>query len=144
MASDVDTTNSLATIDEAEVYFENSYQRSTIWEGLGDTVQSQLLIEATNILINYLDWITPFPADDYSTANSVHKMACFEQAWACYNIIRQVEPETKGISQINVDVIGIIFDKNDRAKTIPANVTTILRDYIKGSPNSLNVPVQRV
>jgi len=143
MASPISTSNSLATRAEANTYFSNSYHRATIWDDMDDDYKAQLLIESTSILINYLDWIIPFPEEDYSEANTVHKMACFEQAWANYNADRQAEAETKGISEIKVDVIELKFDKSDRPRVIPDQVTHILRDYISGSPNSLNVPTAR-
>lgn len=137
------TTNSFATIAEANTYFDTLYNRFSIWNPLSNDDKSRLLIEATEMLSLGLDWKVAIDTDDYSEATTIQKNACCEQAWALYNGDRQADPETKGIGLIEVETIRIEFDKSDRVGMFSASAINLLRDLITYVPGGLNVPVQR-
>ena len=102
-----DTTNSFATLEEANTYFANQYNRYALWAVITDADKSRLLIEATVMMTWGLSWNITIDEDDYSESYDVQKWACCEQAWAIYVGDRQSAPDTKGISEIKVDVSGL-------------------------------------
>lgn len=144
MAIEADSTNSFVTVTEADTYFGNQYNRYTEWNKLLDEDKSRLLIEATSIMIYYIDWsITIDPDDPGANEYVAIENACCEMAWALKNSDRQTEPENLGLEALTVESIALKFDKTDRAGIIPENVTSLIRDYITSAPGALNVPVER-
>jgi len=138
-----DTTNSFATLAEANTYFLNQYNRYALWAVITDADKSRLLIEATVMMTWGLSWNITIDEDDYSESYDVQKWACCEQAWAIYVGDRQSAPDTKGISEIKVDVIEIVFDKTDRVGMFSRSALNYIRAYITYTPGGLNVPVVR-
>jgi len=90
-----------------------------------------------------LSWTITIDEDDYTDAYDVQKYACYEQAWAIYAGDRQADPDTKGISEIQVDVIEIVFDKTDRVGMFSRSALNYIRSYITYTPGGLNIPVVR-
>ena len=138
-----DTTNSFATLAEANTYFANQYNRYALWAVITDADKSRLLIEATVMMTWGLSWNITIDEDDYSESYDVQKYACCEQAWAIYAGDRQAAPDTKGISELKVDVIEIVFDKTDRVGMFSRSALNYIRSYITYTPGGLNVPVVR-
>ena len=138
-----DTTNSFATLAEADIYFNTQYNRYALWTVITEVNKSRLLIEATKMLTFGLSWYPEIDEDDYSDAVDAQKYACYEQAWAIYAGDRQADPETKGISEIIVDVIELTFDKTDRVGMFSISALNYIRSCITYSPGGLNVRVVR-
>jgi len=135
-----DTTNSFATVTEADAYFLNELQRRQAWNNYSDDDKSSLLIKATSILLYQLDWIVEPDLEDLETE---HKLACYEQAWACHLKDRQVEDKSRGVKSMKLDVLEIENDKTDRAGVIPSHVTYLLRNLITSSAGGANIPLER-
>jgi len=136
-------TNSFATLAEADAYFLNQYNRYALWAVITDADKSRMLIEATLMLTYGLSWNITIDPDDYTEAYDVQKYACCEQAWAIYSDDRQVDAETKGIKEIKVETIEIVFDKTDRVGMFSVAALNYIRKYITYSPGGINVPVVR-
>jgi len=56
---------------------------------------------------------------------------------------RQVDAETKGIKELTVETINIVFDKTDRVGMFSVAALNYIRKYITYSPGGINVPVVR-
>ena len=110
---------------------------------IADADKSRLLIEATEMMTYGLSWSVTIDADDYSDAYVCMKHACCEQAWALYSDDRQADPETKGISELTVETINIVFNNSDRVGQFSTSAINLLRDYLTSVPGSLNIPVVR-
>jgi len=141
--STISTANSFVTLAEADTYFSDQYHRYSTWDGLTDIAKTQLLIEATSMMVYQLRWIMSLdpdlPGDNEYVAV---KNACCEQAWYIYNADRQSYSDTKGLSHLKADVLEMDIDKTDRAGMFAPSLSTLLSGYAY-VPGSINRPVVR-
>lgn len=140
-------------LTEPNAYFEAMYHRASLWAALTDTQKMQLLIQATSMLLNYVDWSVDLYVwdetdeayvPDLSDPEPEMKTACLEMAWVLYSADRQAETDDKGISSLTAGEISVEFAKGDSKQLIPFHVLKIIEDYVvSGSVTTANVSLER-
>ena len=136
----ITTSNCFVTLVEATAYFDESYHKKATWDALTEDQQSQLLIEATTILYNHIEWNYTVEIDD---PKDCQKLATYEQAYHLHGADRQAEAEDKGVKNIKVGEIEIEKDKADRQRMIPGYVANLVRDYTISVPGGINIVLER-
>lgn len=143
------SSNSFMTLAEADAYWADNYH-STAWDALIDDDKNKLLIMATQTLDYWVDWIGHRATEDqalrwprydvqdldgYTFDSDIIpnflKDATAELASYFISYNPAAEPDTKGFSEIRVDVIALKIDKADRdgITSIPDYVLAIIEPY---------------
>jgi hypothetical protein len=154
--------NSYCSLVDANTYNLGNVYYSDYWDALDDDVRENHLIKASEYLDIYVDW---FGTRVYETSglrwprsgvidldgNAIDDgiipvnlaKATAEMAYFLSKEDRFAEPDTKGISQLKVDVIELVFDKTDRKGAFPPNVLALLRSLGSVITDSVSIKLGR-
>jgi hypothetical protein len=143
------SSNSYITETEGDTYWDANYHNST-WAALPSTGKISLLIMATRILDDWIDWAGTRSTEDQALRwpragvedrdgylldsdiiPTFLKNATAELASHLVSYNPSSEPDTKGYSEIRVDVIALKIDKEDRdgITVIPDSVMAMVEAY---------------
>ena len=141
MAVTMTTTNCFfQALTYPDAYFEVLYHRAATWAALTDDQKEQLLIQATFMLLNYVDWLSD---PDLTDPETEQKDACCELAYFLLTKDRMSEHDGQGIKSVEAGEVAVEFAKGDIQPLIPFHVLKIVEDYISGSINSNTVSLSR-
>lgn len=151
--SGLSNANSLTSVAFADSYYERvpaSYVHAAKWALPASTnaVKSQVLVLATDLIKTrwqfrgtkkHVSQALPFPrvniwdessfyVDDSSVPESI-QFGTAELAGYLLVSDRTAEAKTKGIKELTVDVIKMVFDKLDRSGVFPDSVQALLSVY---------------
>lgn len=143
------SSNSYITEVEGDTYWDSNYHNDA-WNALSSADKTALAITATRVLDDWVDWVgskaTEAQAlrwprygvtdrDGYLIASDIIpvwlKNATSELAAHLINYNPSAEPDTKGFSEIRVDVLMLKIDKADRdgITVIPDSVLAMIEPY---------------
>lgn len=154
--SGLSNSNALTSLASANSYYErvpSSYVHAAKWALPASTnsVKEQVLVLATDLIKTRWTWrgqkklttqALPFPrvalydeSGFYVDDASVPECIQFGTAELAGHLLVKdltAEAKTKGLKELTVDVIKMVFDKYDRADSFPESVQAFLSVY--GSP----------
>jgi hypothetical protein len=156
----LDTSNSYATVIEADAFHELNYYAAA-WVDIDGEVKKQLLITATRLLDEQYDWLgeaaSATQALRWPRGGVLHRDGAFyldnmtiptflreataEYARMLFSKDRQqaLDDAATGIESVTAGEVSVTFAKNDRIPVIPENVYLTVAPYVSGKASGSGV-----